>query len=78
MPHHHFTTHRGWDVCAAFGGYEAYHGAYDESLWAATHPALIGMIDAYEAELDAALTEAQAYLAAMAPEVRAILNQEWI
>jgi len=78
MSHHHFTTHRGWDVCAAFGGYEAHHAVYDETMWAATHPALINMIDAYEAEADAAMIDAQAHLAAMDPEVRAILNQEWI
>lgn len=75
---HHFISHRGWDVCAAHGGFEAYNGAYDEAMWAATHPALIGMIDGYEAELDAAMVDAQAHLAAMTPGRRAMLEGEWL
>lgn len=78
MPrYHHFTSHRGWDVCAAHGGFEAYSPAYDEGMWAPTHPALIGMIDGYEAELDAAMADAQAHVAAMAPARRAMLEREW-
>jgi len=78
MAHSHTSTeYCGWDIYPEHRGFEAYNADYDESMWAATNHGLIAALDAYEAELDAALGMAQAHLAAMAPARRAILEGEW-
>ncbi|NOW44134.1 hypothetical protein FHW96_000261 [Novosphingobium sp. SG751A] len=71
-------TYRGWALDGAgLVGWSAFNGDYEEQLWALTKPALLGLIDAYEAELDAAMVDAQAHLAAMPAARRAQLEREW-
>lgn len=70
-------TYRGWQITTALVGCDAFHAGYDETMWAPSRTELMREIDAYEAELDAALGDAQARLAAMDSGSRAQLEAEW-
>lgn len=90
MAYHQFTqpaitgnpytipTYRGWQITATLIGWDAFHPDYDETMWAPSRVQLMREIDAYEAELDAAMVDARAYLAALPPERRAQLEREWV